>query len=70
MLNSGDCISFSDLFSVCLRTTDHLNLKLWIFSGLTASFKIEIGKVQDFGNFELSHTKPYTCILMVSMIKC
>ena len=54
MLNSGDCISFSDLFSVCLRTNDHLNLKLWIFSGQTASFKIEISKVQDFGNLELS----------------
>ena len=42
------------LFSVCLRTTDHLNLKSLIFSGHTASFKIEISKVQDFGNFELS----------------
>ena len=47
-------ISFSDLFSVCLRTIHHLILKLWIFSGHTASFKIEILKVQDFGNFELS----------------
>ena len=54
LLNSGDYISFSDLFSVCLRTTNHLNLKLWICSGHTASFKIEISKVQDFGNFELS----------------
>ena len=46
----------SDLFSVCLRTTitDHINLKLWIFIGHTASFKIEIGKVQDLGNYELS----------------
>ena len=33
---------------------DHLNMKLWIFSGCTASFKIKISKVQDFGNFELS----------------
>ena len=54
MLNEGDCISFSDLFLVCIRTTDYLNLKLWIFSMYTASFKIEILKVQDFGNFELS----------------
>ena len=58
MLNSGDYISFSDLFSGCLRTTDHLILKLWIFSGHTASFKIEISKVQDFGNFELSTMYP------------
>ena len=54
MLNLGDCINFSDLFSVCLKTIDHFNLKLWIFSGHTASFKIKISKVQDFGNFELS----------------
>ena len=40
-MNKGDCISFSDLFSVCLRTINHLNLKLWIFSGHTASFKME-----------------------------
>ena len=60
MLNLGHYISSSDLFSVCLRTTDHLNLKLWIFSGHTASFKIEISKVQDFANFKLSPMiKPY-----------
>ena len=44
--------SFSDLFSVCLRTFDHLNLKLWIISGHTANFKIGVSKVQDLGNFE------------------
>ena len=49
-----EIILASDLFSVCLRTIDHLILKLWIFSGHTASLKIEILKVQDFGNFELS----------------
>ena len=54
MLNQGDHNSFSDLFSVCLKTIDHLNMKLRIFIGLTASFKIEVAKVQDFGNFELS----------------
>ena len=53
-LNLGDYISFSDLFSVCLTTIDHLIMKLWIFSGHTACFKIETSKVQDFGNFELS----------------
>ena len=58
MLNK-DCISFSDLFLVCLGTTDHLILKLMIFSGHTASFKIEISKVQDFGNFDFSPT--YNC---------
>ena len=46
--------SFSDLYSAFLRKIDHLNLKLWIFSGHTASFKIQVSKVQDFGNFELS----------------
>ena len=47
-------MSFYDLFSICLRAIDHLILKLWVFSGHTASFKIEILKVQDFGDFELS----------------
>ena len=28
MLNWGDYNSFFDLFSVCLKTFDHLNLKL------------------------------------------
>ena len=54
MLNKGDHDSFSDLFSICLRTFDHLNLKLWIFNGHTANFKNGVSKVQDFGNFELS----------------
>ena len=51
MLNWGDYISFSDLFSVYLRTIEHSILKLWIFSGHTVSLKIEISKVQDFWNF-------------------
>ena len=42
------------MFSVFLRTIDNLNLKLLIFSGHTACFKIGVSKVQDFGNFELS----------------
>ena len=37
---------------------DHLNLKLWIVSGYTSSFKLEILKVQDFPTFELSPMKP------------
>ena len=32
-LNSGDNYRFSDLYSVCLETIDHLISKLWIFSG-------------------------------------
>ena len=39
--------------SVCLKTTDHLNFKLWIFSGNIASFKIRVLKFQGFRNFEL-----------------
>ena len=54
MLNSEGCISFCDLFSICLRTIAHLNMKLWIFSGHTESYNIGISKVQDFENFELS----------------
>ena len=45
MLNWGDDNSFSDLFSVFLRTIDHLNLKLWIFSEHNACFKIGVSKV-------------------------
>ena len=48
MLNNGDHNSLFDLFSVCLRTFDHLNLKLRIFRGHTANFKIGVAKVQDF----------------------
>ena len=40
--------------SVYRKATDHLNLKLCIFSGQAASFKNGVSKVQDFGNFELS----------------
>ena len=48
MPNKGDSKGFD------LRASDHLNLKLLIFSGHTESFKIGVSKVQDFGNFELS----------------
>ena len=54
MLNCGDYNRLSDLYWDCLKTFDHLNLKLWIFSECTASFKIRVSKVQDFGNCELS----------------
>ena len=54
MLHQGDCNIFTDSFSVCLKTIDHLNLELCIFSGHTASFKFRVSKVQDFENLELS----------------
>ena len=53
MLNKGDHSSFSDLFSVFLRTIDRLNSKLRIFSGHTASFKTGVWKVLNVRNFEL-----------------
>ena len=37
--SAGDNNRFSDLYSVCLKTIDHLNFK---FSGHTASFKIGV----------------------------
>ena len=48
MLNSADYYRFSDLYSVCLKTIDHLSFKLRIFSGHNASFKVGVLKVQDF----------------------
>ena len=50
-------IANSDLFSVCLKTIGHLNLKMWIFCGHAASFTICFSKGQDFWNFELSPMK-------------
>ena len=50
MLNSTDYNSFTDLFLSVLKAIDHLLLFCWH----TACFKIQIWKVQDFGNFELS----------------
>ena len=47
-------LTFQRSNTVYLKTADHLNLKLSIFCRDTASFKIKIFKVQDFGNFELS----------------
>ena len=41
-------------FSVYIKPTDHLYLKVVIFSRSAASFKIWISKVQDFVNFYLS----------------
>ena len=70
MLNKGDYNWFSDLYSVCLKTIDHLNFKLWIFSGHTASFKIGILKVQDFGNFELSPMHEFGALFWHMNIFC
>ena len=55
-MNSADYYRLSDLYSVSLKTTDHLSFKLWIFSGHIASFKIGVLKVQDFRKFELLPT--------------
>ena len=59
MLSSADYYRFSDLYSVCLKTIDHLSFKLSIISGHTASFKIGVLKVQDFVNVELSPFEMY-----------
>ena len=61
MLNLGGHNSFSGLVSACLRLIDHLNLKLWIFSGHTASFKTWIPKVQDFGNLNFQPCNSDKC---------
>ena len=55
MLNKEDFYSFSDLFSVCLKTIYHLNLNLWIFSGHTASFRSEFRK---FWTMEILNIHP------------
>ena len=40
MPNLADYNSFSDLFSVYRKATDHLNFNLLMFSGFTLGFKI------------------------------
>ena len=64
MLNSTDN-RFSNLYSGCFKTTDHLSFKLWIFSGHIASFKITVLIVQDFGNFELSPMLLLKCLCLL-----
>ena len=54
----GRLYSFSNLFSVCLMTIDHLKFKFRTFCGHIACCKIGVLKVQDFGNFELSPMLP------------
>ena len=56
MLDWADYDSFSDLFSIHVKTINHLNLKLLVFSRHTACLKIGISKVEDFRNFEFSPT--------------
>ena len=55
MLNKADYDSFPDLFSIPVKTIDHLNLKLLVFSRHTACLKIGISKVKDF---EILHFHP------------
>ena len=50
MLNYGDYNRFSYLHWVCLKTIDHINFKLWIFSGYTASLRSEFWKFRIFEN--------------------
>ena len=38
MLNSADDYKFSDLYSVCLKTIDHLSFKLGILQVLRSEF--------------------------------
>ena len=66
ILNKGDYNRLSDLYMVCLKTTDHLNFKfLKISSGHIASFNVSVSKVQDFGNFELSLSiNSFHCMLI------
>ena len=61
MLNLGGHNAPSLIYfqSVYGQLTIILNLKLWIFSGHTARFNIEVSKVKEFGNFELSHMEIY-----------
>ena len=61
MLYWADYNSFSDLFSIHVKTIDHLDFKLLVFSRHTACLKIGISKVQDFENYELSPISWYWC---------
>ena len=54
MLNEADYNRFSDLYWVCLKTNDHINFKLGLFSGHTASLISEFRKFRIFIKFELS----------------
>ena len=63
-MDSADYYRVSDLYSVCLKTIDHLSFKLLIFSGHIASVKIGVLKNQDFSIFKLSpmyEYLPITC---------
>ena len=49
MLNKADSDCFSDLFSIPVKTIDHLNYKKkLVFPRHTACLKIGISKVEDF----------------------
>ena len=47
------------MFSIHVKTIDHLNLKILVFPRHTACLKIGISKVQDFENFEFSQIQMY-----------
>ena len=44
MLNKADSNSFFDLFSVYIKTIDHLNLKLLIFVGILQVLRFDFKK--------------------------
>ena len=69
MLHYGDHNSFTDLFSVGLRTIDHLNLKLRIFSEHIASYKIGVSKVREFGNFVSPMYLPFDGFALLFVVR-
>ena len=46
MLNKADSNSFFDLFSVYIKTIDHLNLKLLIFVGILQVLRFDFKKIR------------------------
>ena len=68
MLNQGDYNSFSDLFSVFQKTIEHLNLKLWIFSGYTLRLEFRKFRILKFWK-TLSGGKSAGHTLLLHMLK-
>ena len=60
--------AYSTFISICVKTTDHLNMTLIIFCMPTAYL---ILKVQDFGNLELSpmYKQPTVVISFLIILK-
>ena len=58
ILNSVDSNSFFDLFSVYLKTIDHLNLKLMLFVGILQVLRFDFKK---FWIWEKLNFHPWVC---------